>query len=497
MVKTAWRAVLMMSIICILITSISVFNEAGIDTQRNYYLTASAAPAVNEKHPETTPENAWLTGWGQRIKLTISHANIDTPLVNFPVMIFLSTYSGTSSTNLHFIFDELENDDNRKKIAVTTADGETQCYVEVERWSTATREAWLWVKVPFISDTVDTELFFYYDKNQFDNTEMVGDTQSVPAENVWDDNFKMVLHLGESSNGTIGEFKDSSGIGHHATGSARGNSKFPEIVSGRIGDGQLFENNYIEVPDSDDFSPSCNQGLTVSFWVSPGVLNMANRGDYTHYLGKCDSNQNEWIFRIYNKDETDRPQRVSFYVFNLEGGLGAGAYSERPIEVNEWLNITGRIDQDYIYFYRNGVLAGQSRYTTASGDIPSIELQNGTAPLRIGTGDLRGWFIGRIDEVRLSNVSRPSAWIKAGYYSESDRLIEYSDFIKSGEMFAAENGPGQTSISCIDAEGDAEREADVPAARSYLIYIIIAILVLIAITTTIVLLYRHHRFRKY
>lgn len=67
-----------------------------------------------------------------------------------------------------------QSDANRKKIAVTKSDGTTQCYVEIEKWDHASKQAWLWVKVPSIRISVDTDLYLYYDKDHADNTDYVG-----------------------------------------------------------------------------------------------------------------------------------------------------------------------------------------------------------------------------------------------------------------------------------------------------------------------------------
>ena len=77
---------------------------------------------------------SWLSSFNKRIKLTVDNTNVDGTLSNFPVLVKLSNSSGISSTDVTSVFTELGSDANRKKIAVTTSDGETQCYVEIERF---------------------------------------------------------------------------------------------------------------------------------------------------------------------------------------------------------------------------------------------------------------------------------------------------------------------------------------------------------------------------
>ena len=101
---------------------------------------------------------------GEQVQTTIDSSKIDTAdLTDFPVMVHLSTASGIGDADVSAVFDELSSDANRKKIAVTTSDGTTQCYVEIEKWDDANEQAWLHVKVPTVAYDADTILYLYYD----------------------------------------------------------------------------------------------------------------------------------------------------------------------------------------------------------------------------------------------------------------------------------------------------------------------------------------------
>src|SRR5258708_37790199 len=95
--------------------------------------------------------------------------------------------------------------------------------------------------------------------------------------------------------------------------------------------------NYVEIPSSDDFSVSTSGELTVSAWLRPDVLNFPNWGStgYVHWMGKGETSQQEWVFRMYNRDNTTetaaRPNRISFYGFNAEGGPGMGRFLQAPL----------------------------------------------------------------------------------------------------------------------------------------------------------------------
>jgi hypothetical protein len=94
--------------------------------------------------------------------------------------------------------------------------------------------------------------------------------------------------------------------------------------------------SYAEIPSMVAYSVADNSALTVSAWIRPDVVNFPNfeGTHYVHWMGKGEGSgsmgQQEWAFRMYNPDDTQedppRPNRISFYVFNLEGGLGVGSY---------------------------------------------------------------------------------------------------------------------------------------------------------------------------
>lgn len=371
---------------------------------------SSSAFAAGEK---------WLTGWKYRVSLTIDASKINSNLTNFPVLLSLGKSSGMNSQDLSAIFTELGT--SSRKIAVTTSDGVTQCYVEIEKWDPVTRQAILWVKVPSISSSSNTVLYFYFDKNQPDNMIYAGETGTDAARKVWDSSYKAVLHMGDNPSTATGAFKDSTINSHN--GSAGSSSAVPSRMAGKIGDSQSFNgDDYIQIPDSDDFSVSTTGQLTVSFWLSPNVQNMST-SDYVHFLGKGSAGSYEWAFRIYNANYSDRPQSISIYHWNPTGGLGAGSrWDHSNIPNGSWVYVTGRFGRvdgsSDISIFGNGVRADTDSYASYS-----IKPTNGSAPLKIGTRSNDSYLNGRIDELRLSSVARSDAWIKASFYSEGNQLV--------------------------------------------------------------------------
>src|SRR5712691_8385447 len=160
--------------------------------------------------------------------------------------------------------------------------------------------------------------------------------------------------------------------------------------------------SYVEIPDSPDFSVPTTDALTVSAWIRPEVLTFpSTENGYVHWLGKGQSGQHEWVFRMYSGDNTEgRDNRISFYVFNPDGGLGVGSYFQdpnNPVQAGVWLHVVGAADSQSTYIYVNGSLKDTDVYQG------TIQPHHGTSPVRIGTRDLHSYFQGEIRQVRFWN----------------------------------------------------------------------------------------------
>ncbi len=217
-----------------------------------------------------------------------------------------------------------------------------------------------------------------------------------------------------------------------------------------------FDGNetYLEIPDNDVFSISTTGALTISVWVSPEVLNFqkAEAGGYVHWMGKGVPHQHEWVFRMYNKDlsqgQEDRPNRMSAYAFNLEGGLGAGSYVQEQVQENEWIHFVARYDveSNKITLFKNGVQKDQDDLYDATY---GVQVQNGTAPLRLGTRSQWSYFQGRIDDLRIYNRALSESEILE-LFNEPDAKASNTE---TGETEEKQN-PGSSSSTIKEQTQD-------------------------------------------
>lgn len=187
-------------------------------------------------------------------------------------------------------------------------------------------------------------------------------------------------------------------------GATFGPDRFGNANSAAVFSGD--SNVYMEIPDHDAFSINTAGALTISVWVCPKVLTFRNAesSGYVHWMGKGVPHQHEWVLRMYNKELTasqeNRPNRMSAYAFNLEGGLGSGSYVQEALTDGEWMHIVARYDiaANTITLFKNGEQKDQDPlYDETYG----VQVQNGTAPVRLGTRSLWSFFEGSIDDLRF------------------------------------------------------------------------------------------------
>lgn len=336
----------------------------------------------------------WLDGWSNCYTITIPSTNIDSALTNYPLLIKISSSSGTGTDDLTYIFDQLGA--NSQKIAITTSNGTTQCYVEIEKWDNSGEEAILWAKVPSVSNSTTTTLYLYFDAGKADNSSYVGVINSTPGKTVWDSNFQLVLHMTAGATSTV---KDSTSNENNGTKKATGE---PLEAYCKIGEGQTFDG-------TDDY---ITLGTPVAIDKDAGTLeliwktNVDFTGQYGD-LGHIIDNNNQYLgfFGIYQdssvKGETDTNEE---YFIN---------------------KITTPSDNSFHYI---GLSFNRGTVTSIL-DGSSFDSQSVSDDLtlsRLG-GHANTLYGGSVDELRISSIARSNAYIKANYYNFWDNLVSYSE----------------------------------------------------------------------
>jgi len=336
---------------------------------------------------------AWLGDWAKRIEITVSNTNIDSNLTHFPLMLKLGSSVGTNNDDVTAIFDELTSDANRKKIAVTKDDGETQIYVEIEKWDDANETAFLWVSKSdlTLSSSGATTLYIYYDSSQSDNTTYVGDVNSTPGASVWDSNFVCVYHLSEAS-GTV---YDSTSNSHDSTSE----NNIVYGVTGKVGDCFDLEKDNsagFRVPDHADLDLTTTG--TLEYWFK-----LESTGAWQNFLLK------EGAYSV-------RPSPSDVLHLYENGSDYSNLADTNSLSTGIWYYAVGKFD--------NGnwsVQLSDNSPTTAGG---KGNMSTSSYVLNVGYKSSENPD-GLVDEVRISNIARSDAWIKANYHAVTDNLVSY------------------------------------------------------------------------
>lgn len=293
-------------------------------------------------------------------------------------------------------------DDHRKNIAVTTSDGVTQCYVEIDYWDHENNKANLWFKAPFLSASTDTTFYLYYDSTQADNTTYVGDTGDTAAQSVWDPNFKLVFHMSQDPSGGAGSIKDSTSNVNHGT--PQGTMTAEDLVDGETGKAINFDgdDDLFGIPDSASletgaagtFEAAVNMGSLPT--VSSRIFSKWQSGDLSYMV------------------EVD-PTGTASVSFSTTGtGTVSGArIGTLPLSSNEFIAFTN--DGTNTRGFLNGKLS-----TLGIGGI----FFDAAADLEIGGSSYqtdRG-FDGLIGEIRISDITRSLSWLKATVFTNRDDI---------------------------------------------------------------------------
>lgn len=167
---------------------------------------------------------------------------------------------------------------------------------------------------------------------------------------------------------------------------------------------------YLEIPDNPLLSPATTGQFTLEAWMRPDTLQFehSESSGYVYWMGKGEPGRNEYVARMYsNVNTANRPNRVSGYAFNVDGGLGAGSYFQDRLRAGEWIHYVLVINpgardtaypHGYTKIYRDGVLRDQDQLEI---DGVVITPRHSTAPLRVGTANFTSWFAGAVGKVAV------------------------------------------------------------------------------------------------
>jgi biopolymer transport protein ExbB len=284
---------------------------------------------------------------------------------------------------------------------------------QLEEYNPATGKLVVWIRVPFLSAVSNTTVYMYYGNDSV--------TVNPSSTSVWNSNYQGVWHLNTSPVLAAPQVNDGTSFGRN--GSSYGGMTGSNLVTGKIGPAYSFDevNDYVRVPDF-----LYGQEHTVSFWFNASEVN----GTAYQYMFSHGSNP-KW--------DTTNSLHVYIGENNVTGSAGSEIHNRQMIksfyrDSNDWwdydtLNAgTTYIDGNWHYYtFRVQDFGGASifidgslirQYTVWGGNT----FDPGSDIYLAARYDLNGqrFFGGMLDEVRIANGWRTSAWIATEYNNQQD-----------------------------------------------------------------------------
>lgn len=325
---------------------------------------------------------AQLSGYTNRLKGQINVSQIEgtSDLTNFPVLVSLTLNDLRTTGNGGFVQDAQGDD-----ITFTAANGTTILSHQRESYNASTGALEFWVRFPTVSATVDTEFYIY-----FGNASITTDQSST---NVWDSNYKLVLHMDETGSGGI-NFTDAAG--EVLTTDISDNATTP--TTGQIGGARLFTDpgtgDLITIADNGVSPLDISGNITISLWLQ--ITNLASGPDIISKGSYLDG------YGLWVSDDG----RLRFQINNSSLVSSAGAIQQDA----NWDYVTiSRASNGDRFIYANGAQVG------FNNNAASFEVSDDDLFLSTSAFD----YEGGMDEVRVSNITRDSAWIATEYNNQS------------------------------------------------------------------------------
>jgi len=342
----------------------------------NYDIYISATDNLGNSTPEPLEVlNSFtitiLPGWLYKKPITISHANVDSNLTNFPVYVEINSDTDIGGTAMSNGYD----------IRFTDADGNMLDY-ERESWSVSDGQATasFWVSVSSISSTEDTTIYIYYGKDESP------DGQNATA--VWDSNYKGVWHMSEATGINNNDSTINANIGTPTNGPTQSTGK----ISGSLNfDGS---NDYVSLSQ---LPISGSTSFSVFSWVKTSATG-ARRQVFS--FGSLATNQGMWFFVNSNN-------KIQMDLSNAGGPSSSLTVTDGNWHYVGVVNNSGTI-QIYVDGLASGSSASMSPNISAGSQVMARSLTD--------YGDAY-YFPGYLDEVRVSSTARSASWIKFEYYN--------------------------------------------------------------------------------
>ena len=364
---------------------------ATIATPQTVTITATsqAVPGISASAVVTlSPTQCAAKAYSYVRPIVIDHTKVpNSDQVNFPFLfsttdpVFATTGNGghvVNSSGYDIVFS-------------SDPGGVNVLDYELEKYDPVAGQIIAWIRIPTLSHSGDTMLYMFYG-----NSSIATSQQNAPG--VWGDTYLGVWHL---SNGTILSADDSTSNGYDgtilsasaATGVIDGGASF----AGSNTNVYPQTSSHIDIGDLGAFPP---QG-TIEFWMNPSSLSSYPNAFTTYYNGRN------------NAIRFEEDASGDFAAVIGSGSFNGYLFMSASMQPNTWYDTA--LTWNAALSNATGFLNGTQVFNALTSNLWPSSFPD----VAIGGGYYsdRDW-LGAIDEVRISNVTRSSDWLAAEYNNE-------------------------------------------------------------------------------
>lgn len=350
--------------------------------------------------------DCWVVGYDQRIKLTIDYTKIDDTLTNFPVTAF---FTDAQAEEIFAEFDA-DEDFDRGQFAL---DDDTLLKAEKELFDDSASLGIYHFKVPSVSSSVGTDIYFYYDNDADHNTSYIGIIGSATAAEVWVD-YSFVCHGVDDTTSTV---LDSTS--NNNDGTKKDDNEPLQTVSGKVGFAQHYDgiDDYINLTDDSFESDSLGTieaiiNRDVAAKLSDNVLTSSELGA-TNLLNIS----------------TCLSAGQFLYIQHLDGAVHDIVRGDTALgDTEHYVAVTSNGSAWALYV--DGAAEGLTEHVGSNTGDWFADLGVGTHKVKIGSLTYKATPVtttmdGIIDEFRYSSVVRSAEWTKGTSNTLLDTLFTY------------------------------------------------------------------------
>ena len=356
-------------------TNISVYKNRFFNFTVNVSCSEADCGEINVSLDPVV--NWWNSSFDKRKEINITNVG-STTLTDFPAYLNI-TYNENMQTDfddLRFINGSCE-DDSSLELAY-----------EIENYTSV--KADIWIKIPSLATGVNSICMYYNNSGASSGENVTG---------VWDDNFKMVQHMQETS----GTHYDSTIYGNNG---AQSGGVMQDAI-GKIDGADDFDggDDFVNciADDTTDFV-SDHENFTVGAWIK----------------SDCDA-EADWRRIVFRTEQSGNTYGWQIYQHNLKFG---GDIRDNSVSIEKEASSSASLnDSNWHYVMMNGIYDGSWTMKLYVDGVENTETHSGTGwgssagvdILYIGKRHDDTWWDGIIDEVRISNVTRSADWINQSY----------------------------------------------------------------------------------